>query len=200
MRVSPLSMQDLDDLYAIRVTGEALAIWLTVPVLRDADFDALEGELELIEGGDADAHRRFHAGLRVGAGDRLRMQLDQLFEHAERYHRAFYATPDRAFVTRKLAEHREILQACRDRDRRLAREMIVEHLSTTAHALMTAERYAPISPRSGPRKNWTTTEKGIVTKMTGSNETPATNIVCSKNSCTGNGRRVIARKESPTRE
>ena len=157
LRVSPLSMPDLDDLYSIRVPGEALALWLTVPVLRPAQLDALEAELDLIDAGDGDAHRRFHAGLRVGAGERLRHQLDQLFEHAERYHRAFIATPDRVFVARKLAEHRAILEACRTGDRVLARDLIVDHLSTTAIALMTAERYAPFSLPSAVAmaKAWT---------------------------------------------
>jgi DNA-binding GntR family transcriptional regulator len=145
MRVSPLSMPDLDDLYSMRVTGEALAIWLTVPVLRPQHLDDLEAELDLIDGGDEDAHRRFHAGLRIGGGHRLQVHLDQLFEHSERYHRAFYETPDRAFVAKKLAEHRAILEACCVGDRKLARELIVDHLSTTAIALMTAERYAPFA-------------------------------------------------------
>lgn len=136
-------MQDLDDLYSLRVTGEALAIWLTVPVLRRADLDSLESELDLIIEGDAAAHRRFHAGLRIGAGDRLRDQLDRLFEHAERYQRAFYAGDDRDVIERKLREHRDILNACRQGDRHRARDLLVDHISSTALALMTAERYAP---------------------------------------------------------
>lgn len=144
-RVSPLTMPDLDDLYSSRVLGEALAIWLSVPVLRPSDYDALEKELDAIEAGDMDAHRRFHAGHRVGAGKRLQDQLERSFDHAERYQRVFYANPDKATVLCKLQEHREILAACRAGDRQLARELIVDHVASTALALMTAERYAPFS-------------------------------------------------------
>lgn len=145
VRVSPLSMPDLDDLYSLRVTGEALAIWLTVPILRRSELDDLEAELELILKGDGDAHQRFHAGLRVGAGDRLRDQMDRLFEHAERYHRALYHSDDTEFIQKRLEEHRDILEACRAGNRKLARDLLVDHLANTAMALMAAARYAPYS-------------------------------------------------------
>ncbi|WP_167332040.1 GntR family transcriptional regulator [Nocardia aobensis] len=144
--ISPLTMNDLDDLYSMRVTGEALAAWLTVPVLRSADFERLEGELDLIDQGDRDAHRRFHAGLRVGAGARLTEHLATLFDHAERYQEArLSAEPDEEMVAARLAEHRPILDAFIARDRTLARDLIVDHIAATAEALMTAERHAPFS-------------------------------------------------------
>lgn len=146
VRVSSLSMSDLDDLYSQRVLGEGLAIWLTVPVLRSADYENLESSLELTLAGDAAAHRRFHAGLRVGAGPRLQEQLDQMFDHAERYQRvAMEQKPDEAAVAAKLAEHTAIFDACVARDRHVARDLLVDHLAGTAIALMTAERHAPFA-------------------------------------------------------
>jgi DNA-binding GntR family transcriptional regulator len=137
-------MPDLDDLYSMRVMGEGLAIWLTVPVLRSSDFKRLEQELELINKGDAAAHRRFHAGLRVGAGQRLIQHLETLFDHAERYQRArLSAEPDEEMMAARLAEHRPILDACIARDRVLARDLTVDHIASTAEALMTAARHAP---------------------------------------------------------
>lgn len=146
VKISSLSMHDLDDLYSLRVMGEGLAIWLTVPTLRTKDFEVLEEDLELAAQGDADAHRRFHAGLRIGAGWRLRDHLERLFNHAERYQRAFMQRErDATVIAARLAEHRQILDACLARDRQRAREILVDHVAGTAIALMTAERHAPFA-------------------------------------------------------
>jgi DNA-binding GntR family transcriptional regulator len=146
-RISPLSMVDLDDLYALRVMGEGLAIWLTVPTLRATDFEALESDLEATTTGDLEAHRRFHRRLRGGAGTRLADHLERLFEHAERYQSAYR---DRAqdlasAFQHKAAEHRAILDACIAGDRSLARAILVDHIADTAIHLMTANRHAPFA-------------------------------------------------------
>jgi len=144
VRISPLSMSDLDDLYAMRLTGEALATWMTVPVLRTSDFDRLGAELDLIEKGDRDAHRRFHAGFRVALGPRMIHELEVLSDHAERYQwAALAAEPDDESVAARLAEHRPILEAAIARDRKLARDLMVDHLAATAQTLMAAARHAP---------------------------------------------------------
>lgn len=146
VKISPLSMEDLDNLYSMRVMGEGLAIWLTVPILRTKDLDRVEQEAELAASGDAEAHRRFHAAMRLGAGRRLNDQLGQLYDHAERYLRLFIRRGiDDQVVHSKLAEHREIVQACRRRDRRLARDLLVDHIAGTAMELMTAGRHAPFA-------------------------------------------------------
>lgn len=149
IKISPLTMVDLDDLYSLRVMGEALAIWLTVPTLRDHDFEQLERDLEIVSGATdlaeaEEAHRRFHSGLRVGAGPRLSDHLDMLFEHAERYQRAF-ARRETGLVKVKQDQHRLILEAARARDRQQARELIVDHVASTAFELMTAESHAPFA-------------------------------------------------------
>jgi DNA-binding GntR family transcriptional regulator len=144
--VSPLSMEDLDSLYSMRAMLEALAIWLTVPALRDDDFARLEDDLEEARSGSSqsayDAHRRFHQGLRSGAEDRLAEQAERLFEHAQRYQLAF-AREDSTRLAAKHEEHAAILEACRQRDRRGARDLIVDHVADTATVLMTSERHAP---------------------------------------------------------
>jgi DNA-binding GntR family transcriptional regulator len=142
IRVSTLSMRDLDDLYSLRVTGEALAIWLTIPTLHRGDFERLQGELDI---GDPNAHRRFHAGLRTGAGDRLTEHLKRLFEYAERYQLAYRQQEDSETFSAKLAEHQAILEACIARDQVRARDLLVDHIADTALSLMTAQRHAPFS-------------------------------------------------------
>lgn len=116
VEISPLSMPDLDELYALRVVGEAIALRLTVPTLRTADIEALRADIKIMASlktgpKEREAHRRFHAGLRSGVGDRLGGTLDTLFEHAARY-QAAYVIRGSASRRQKNAEHREILRAC----------------------------------------------------------------------------------------
>lgn len=149
VRISPLTMSDLDDLYSLRVMGEALAIWETVPTLREGDFVILERNLATTTSATdlnvaEEAHRAFHAGLRTGSGLRLRNHLAMLFEHAERYLRAILQY-DSQLIEQKHQEHHDILDACRARDRNSARALIVDHIATTAMALMEAESHAPFS-------------------------------------------------------
>jgi DNA-binding GntR family transcriptional regulator len=136
--ISPLSMDDLEDLYSLRVVGESLAIWLTVPTLGSEACRALAQELGTIDDGDPEsirpAHRRFHEGLRAGAGERLRRELGQLFEHAERYQLALI---QRKRQLRPQKEHRAILRACREQDRRLATELLMQHCAKTVYELLT---------------------------------------------------------------
>lgn len=145
VRISSLSMVDLDDLYSLRVMGEGLAIWLTVPTLRNSDFEELERDLELTtKHRDLEAHRRFHRGLRKGAASRLREHLEVLFEHAERYQHEYRENfIDESHFQVKAAEHRAIFDACRERDRDRARALLVDHLADTATRLMMAKRHAP---------------------------------------------------------
>jgi DNA-binding GntR family transcriptional regulator len=135
--ISPLSMDDLEDLYSLRVVGESLAIWLTVPTLDDDACRALADELRTIDKGEPEtiraAHRRFHEGLRAGAGERLRRELCQLFEQAERYQLALI---QRKRQLRPQKEHRAILRACRESDRRLATELLMQHCAKTVYELL----------------------------------------------------------------
>jgi DNA-binding GntR family transcriptional regulator len=145
--ITPLSMDDLEDLYSLRVVGESLAMWLTVPTLDADDIRAMSSELRIIDKGEPEevrpAHRRFHEGLRAGAGDRLRRELSQLFEHAERYQLALI---QRKRQMRPQKEHRAILRACREGDRKLASELVMQHCATTVYellALMAPDRPTP---------------------------------------------------------
>src|SRR5262249_16351382 len=146
---SSLNMVDVDDLYSLRVMGEGLAIWLTVPTLRAADFEALERDFALttqIRDMEAHrkAHRRFHQLLRKGAASRPAEHLELLFEHAERYQHAYReAFDDHTHYESKANEHRVILDACIDRDRDRARALLVDHIADTATQLMMANRHAP---------------------------------------------------------
>jgi DNA-binding GntR family transcriptional regulator len=69
-------------------------------------------------------HREFHHRLVYGAGPRVSEQIDELFDHGERYRRRFGAGG--TWEARR-AEHRAILDAAGERDRVLAAELLAAH-------------------------------------------------------------------------
>jgi GntR family transcriptional regulator, rspAB operon transcriptional repressor len=154
VRVAPLSTEDIEELYAIRITNEALGIRLTVPAM-DSDDDAfiddcLREMARQAEAGDIDAwersHLAFHARLVRGAGGRLGRLLSELSDHSERYRRLYIAEEPRAMSV-GASEHQVIADACRERDASLAAAELARHLSRTAlNALMT------IAPENEPVK------------------------------------------------
>ena len=139
VRVAPLSIQDIEELYAVRIANEALGIRLTVPRMTAADDAFLEESLRQMAqhaaDGDIDTwehhHREFHAHLVRGGGTRLRRMLAEFSDHAERYRRLYITSEPRAFSV-GAAEHEAIVQACHDRDATRAAAELARHLSRTA--------------------------------------------------------------------
>lgn len=99
VRIAPLSVADVEELYAMRIALETLAICKTVPTFTAKDVAELE-ELCDAASEEADAHAKaadgridrvqaahdaFHARFIAGAGGRLSAAIAQLTDHAERY-------------------------------------------------------------------------------------------------------------------
>lgn len=137
-RVAPFSIEDLEQLYAVRIVNEALGLALSVPRFTPVELDQLDVALERMDqlaGRDItewDAvHGGFHRLLVCHAGERLQRLTRQCFEHAERYRRVYVTSEPRAWSV-GAAEHREIVAACKDRDAPLAAADLARHLSRTA--------------------------------------------------------------------
>jgi DNA-binding GntR family transcriptional regulator len=145
VRVAPFSVSDLEQLYAIRIQLEALGVRLTVPHLEREDLARLEEILarmdEFAEAQDYEGwevpHRAFHAALVAHAGGRLGDMISQLYDHAERYRRAFMLETSRAW-DKSVAEHREIFKVCKEGDPAAAAERLARHYSVTALSLIAA--------------------------------------------------------------
>jgi DNA-binding GntR family transcriptional regulator len=135
--VRPISATDLEELVIMRVALESEAIRLSVERMLPEDLARLEGHLaemtHFAEAGDYARwnvpHAAFHRGLTAQAGARVNALLGQLFDHAERYRRLHVAKAESAYF---MAGHREILDACKARDRELAGRLLARHLSRTA--------------------------------------------------------------------
>jgi DNA-binding GntR family transcriptional regulator len=146
--IAPLRMDDLEDLYSLRVMGESLALWLTVPLLDKGACRQLSADLKTIDKAESAerrrVHQQFHDHLRIGAGERMRRELRQLFEHAERYQLALTRRQQRG---KAQSEHRAILRACRAGDRVQAARLLADHIAGTAYGLLEVE--APGRPTPG---------------------------------------------------
>ncbi|HEY6525637.1 MAG TPA: GntR family transcriptional regulator [Solirubrobacteraceae bacterium] len=137
VRVTPISVGDLEELYALRVCLEAQALRLSVPRMTSEHIALLEGSIAQMahyaEQRDMRRwlvpHAEYHRQLTDLAGERFSALLSQLFDHAERYRRLHLGHGPSAWAT---ADHREILDAVKDGDGARAAPLLAQHLSRTA--------------------------------------------------------------------
>jgi DNA-binding GntR family transcriptional regulator len=160
MRVAGLSLDGLEDLYAMRILLEGLAIRLSVPLLSKEALAMLKNLLNEMEKfarlEDYESwevpHRKFHAGLVQGTGERQQREIVRLSEHAERYRRAYTTEAPRAWA-KGVKEHKLILDACIERDPVAAAERLARHYSSVVLGLlgMLAPEHEPVAVRTAMR-------------------------------------------------
>jgi DNA-binding GntR family transcriptional regulator len=141
-RVTGLSLEDVEHVYALRVVNEALALTVSVPRFTDDDLDELDTLVAVV--GESRAHgfgvweqqhQRFHSLLVSHAGDGMRASLAQWAEHTERYRRVYVADQGGGW-SQGAGEHALLAQACRARDVVGATRLLARHLSRAALALV----------------------------------------------------------------
>jgi DNA-binding GntR family transcriptional regulator len=142
VRVAPFSTNDLEELYALRISTEALAIRVTVPHLTDEEIASLHADIEemgSLVGKDMlgwdRVHRRFHHTLVAYSGARIVRLIEQLYDHAERYRSTYAAQGPRAW-SQGDAEHREIVVAVESRDPDASAAALARHLARTASSVL----------------------------------------------------------------
>jgi DNA-binding GntR family transcriptional regulator len=161
IRVTPLSLDDLEQVYAQRIMLEGLAISLSAPQATAADYEEIRSCLDTMHrieqehdtrGEVADdverwemPHRRFHLVLRRHAGERINHDATILSEHSERYRRVYLAEGSAWRVAAE--EHEAIARAYRDRKVDLARELLGRHLARTALTVL-----ATVAPEHDPSR------------------------------------------------
>jgi DNA-binding GntR family transcriptional regulator len=94
-------------------------------------------------------HHELHACFHAHAGKRVSALIEQLSEHAQRYRWA-YTVNDRQALAAAMAEHRRIVQACKNGDATEAASAVAEHLGHTAYAVIAAvdNSYDPANLRT----------------------------------------------------
>jgi DNA-binding GntR family transcriptional regulator len=141
VRVAPLSLADVEELYAIRIPLEVTALRLSLPRMTPEDIADLEGSMAaMAHFAEADDHARwyvphqaFHRGLTQRAGARFDALLQQLFDHAERYRRMHFG---RKFSTQSTTDHRDILDAVKGGDTDRASALLGVHLARTVYGIV----------------------------------------------------------------
>lgn len=139
VRVADFSISDAEELYAMRIALEVVAIRLTVPTLTSEDMAELEGLMAQMDHymrqGDQQRmdvpHSAFHSRLVAAAGPRVATTMNQLFDHAKRYRLAYGAMAPDGYEGRR-AEHRAILDAAAAGDAEAASVHLARHYTQTA--------------------------------------------------------------------
>lgn len=133
--VARITEKDLKDVLEVRTSLEELAISLACERISDASVEALNEALKnfkaAINGGDvtkiAESDVAFHDIIFAATDNaRLIQIVNNLREQMYRYRLEYlkdYTTHDRLYK-----EHEEIVAAIADRDKALARKLIVEHI------------------------------------------------------------------------
>ncbi len=141
-RVSPLSLDDMQDLYNVRILLETEAIRRARPIDSHevAELTALLDDIQTASVADdvarvLDLHRQYHFALYGRTNSSwLPHLIDLLWNHAERYQRL-------SLVFRHDAadpEHRAVLGALAAGDNKLAASALRSHLETTAKLVINA--------------------------------------------------------------
>jgi DNA-binding GntR family transcriptional regulator len=141
-RVTALSVDDVEHVYALRVVNEALALTVSVPRFTAEEFQEMEHLLSAVarsqsQGFDAwDAqHERFHMLLLAHAGDRMIGSAKTWAEHTERYRRV-YMSEEGGGWAQGAREHTELVRLCQERDAEAAAHLLARHLSRAALTLI----------------------------------------------------------------
>ncbi|HEV2639515.1 MAG TPA: GntR family transcriptional regulator [Actinocrinis sp.] len=156
-RVAAFSDEDLDELYAMRISLEALAVGIAVPRMTEQDLlrlDQLLQEMdETARTGDVEQwecpHEQFHRALVHPSGPRIERELALLSDHATRYRLAFVTWNPLEWQAGTSAQHHTIAEAAKSRDPAAAAQALATHLGRTALVVlsMASPTYEPVRVR-----------------------------------------------------
>lgn len=169
VRVAPLSVEDFDELYAIRLTLESTALKLSVPLLCPEELAELKGQMAQMAHYAANEdyerwevpHRAFHRGLIAHSGERMMRMIVELADHATRYRWLYMSDPP----ARESAEteHRAILKTVEAGNADEAAVLLVKHLARTPMTVLPS-----LDPEYSPRAI-----RQVLEDITGSPELPS---------------------------
>ena len=153
VRVAEFTLEDIEDLYVMRIALECTAALITVPDLEPSEIAELGGflaQMEFFEGtldreGWEVPHREFHLKLTNRAGPRNRQTIEQLWDHAGHYRR-FYDFVDPPVWTLRMDEHRGLLDAAQSGDgEEVCRRLAMHYAGTIAGTVNQADADLPLT-------------------------------------------------------
>jgi DNA-binding GntR family transcriptional regulator len=167
VRVAEFTLDDVEDLYVMRIALECSASLITVPDLAPAEIAELRGlkaQMEYFESeGDHQGweapHQAFHLKLTSRAGRRSAQTIRQLWDHAGRYRR-FYELADPPPWLLRVAEHQRLLDAAEAGDgEEAARQLALHYAGTVADIVQRAEAQADLPALRAVLKKFAGTDR-----------------------------------------
>lgn len=151
--ISPTSLADLDELYALRIKLDTITVRSTATDLTDEHIAEMQGCIDAMIANSSPAlfaefdvaHRQFHMIPIRLAGPRHADYSARLNEHAERYRRLYLVQP--SSYQQSHDEHQAILGACVKRDGEQLAYLLAEHYARIALTIV-----AQIDPAFEPRQ------------------------------------------------
>jgi DNA-binding GntR family transcriptional regulator len=141
-RVTSLSTDEAEHLYAMRIVNECMALAVSIPRLTSLELNELDDLVSSL-GPDAGlgfaeweaCHERFHALLFSHAGERTRGMLERWADYTERYRRVYVAQGISGW-TMGATEHADLARACRAADVDGATALLAQHLARAGLTLV----------------------------------------------------------------
>ncbi len=147
--VAPLQLDDLHEIYRLRLLLEVDAAERACPQLTDHDVDDLEQEFARMHAAPPDSdefwdsHEAFHLILmRHVVSERLARLVTELWQASQRYLRVVYGETDALREHSAFDRHLPLLEAARSRESARMRDALTDHLAS--NELELAERLAAV--------------------------------------------------------
>jgi DNA-binding GntR family transcriptional regulator len=139
--VTELTAEDLQDIYDIRATLEAMATRLAVPRMTKATYQELEYIIEQMDGqlGHVAAlvklNHQFHSTLYAKSGRRHLCELNRALRYRTQHYLHAYMD-DLGSMALAQGEHRAILEACQSGGAEEAASLVGEHVTEVGRAII----------------------------------------------------------------
>jgi DNA-binding GntR family transcriptional regulator len=139
--VTELTAEDIEDIYDIRATLEAMATRLAIPRMTEAICEDLASIVEQMDGQLGHVatlvklNHRFHSTLYAASGRRHLCDLNHTLLYRTQYYLHAYMD-DLGSMALAQEEHRAILDACCRRDAEEAASLVEEHVTEVGRAIV----------------------------------------------------------------
>lgn len=139
--VTELTAEDLQDIYDVRATLEAMATRLAVPRMTKATYQELEQIIEQMDGqlGHVAAlvklNHQFHSTLYAKSGRRHLCELTRSLRYRTQHYLHAYMD-DLGSMALAQGEHRAILEACQSGNAEKAALLVGEHVAEVGRAII----------------------------------------------------------------
>jgi DNA-binding GntR family transcriptional regulator len=139
--VTELTAEDIEDIYEIRATLEAMATRLAIPGMTEEICRDLADIVERMDGQLGHVatlvklNHQFHSTLYAASGRRHLCDLNHMLRYRTQHYLHAYMD-DLGSMALAQEEHRSILEACRRRDAEEAASLVEEHVTEVGQAIV----------------------------------------------------------------